>query len=82
MKFELVTPQKLFASLQASHVRAPGVEGDFGVLEGHMPFISNLRDGLIEVETKKGLIKFDIKGGFAEVTANSVTVLAQSAKQH
>ncbi len=80
MKFELVTPNKLEASFEATHVRAPGTEGDFGVLNGHMNLISTLRDGgEVEVTDEKGKVTtYIVGGGFVEVTADSVTVLAES----
>ena len=77
--FELVTPDKLLLSTQAVYVNAPGVEGDFGVLPGHMPFVSLLReDSVLSIndETDKTHV-FTISGGLAQVTATSVTILAE-----
>ena len=79
MKFELVTPEKLVVACEAAYINAPGIEGDFGVMDGHMPFVSPLRDGgVLEVRDTEGKeTTYTLKGGFAEVTATSVTVLAE-----
>lgn len=84
MKFELVTPEKLYTSLDAvSHVMAPGEEGDFGVLAGHMPLISTLRSGgEVKVDLENGKAEtFVVSGGFVEVTSGSVTVFAESVTE-
>ena len=78
--FELVCPEKLLLSADASMVVIPGAEGDFGVLVGHTPLISALRPGVIDVyvgDTVNGRIF--VAGGFAEVTGARCTVLAEEA---
>ena len=73
MKFELVTPQKLvFSADDVSYVQVPGVEGDFGVLPGHMPFISTLReDAPLSVRHHDGRVdKYIIHGGYVEVAGD------------
>jgi F-type H+-transporting ATPase subunit epsilon len=80
MKFDLVTPDKLFASMEnVQHVACPGTEGDFGVLQGHMPLISTLRPGrAVTVRDDKGKeTSYIVHGGFVEVTPTSVTILAE-----
>jgi len=81
LHFELVTPEKLIRSEDVHMVVVPGTEGDFGVLEGHAPFMSTIRDGAIQVYRVAGgqpeLIA--IKGGFAEVNGRGLTVLAEQA---
>jgi F-type H+-transporting ATPase subunit epsilon len=80
MKFELVTPDKLFTSMEGvQHVACPGTEGDFGVLKGHMPLISTLRPGgAVRVRDGRGKeVAYTVHGGFVEVTPTSVTVLAE-----
>ena len=82
MKFELVTPEKLFASLEdVAHVYAAGEAGDFGVLPGHMPLIATLREGgEVRVQDATGKeTAYTVHGGFVEVTPASVTVLAERA---
>ncbi len=80
-KFELVTPERMALSQDATQVLVPGVEGEFTVLPGHAPVISALRPGVIEVTLAEGAEKerIFVKGGFAEVDADRVTVLAERA---
>lgn len=80
-KFELVTPERMALSQDATHVLVPGVEGEFTVLAGHAPVISALRPGVIEVTLAEGggRERIFVKGGFVEVDADRVTVLAERA---
>jgi F-type H+-transporting ATPase subunit epsilon len=79
-KFELVTPERLLLSVEAGQVVVPGTEGDFTVLAGHAPVISTIRPGVIEVSLADSrTLRLFVKGGFAEVDANRLTVLAQRA---
>ena len=80
-KFELVTPERMALSQDATQVLVPGVEGEFTVLPGHAPVISALRPGVIEVTLAEGGEKerIFVKGGFAEIDADRVTVLAERA---
>ena len=78
--FELVSPEKLLLSVQAEQVVVPGEAGDFGVLPGHAPVISTLRNGIIEVTDGAGkLERIFVAGGFAEVGGDKLTVLAEEA---
>ncbi|MDO7840852.1 ATP synthase F1 subunit epsilon [Sphingomonas immobilis] len=81
LHFELVTPEKLIRSEEVYMVVVPGTEGDFGVLEGHAPVMSTIRDGAIEVYATQGAVPEHIivSGGFAEVNASGLTVLAEQA---
>ncbi|RZM35389.1 MAG: ATP synthase F1 subunit epsilon [Sphingomonas sp.] len=81
LHFELVTPEKLVRSEEVYMVVVPGTEGDFGVLEGHAPFMSTVRDGALQLfRTQGGAAEtIAIRGGFAEVNASGLTVLAESA---
>ena len=78
--FELVSPERLLLSEAVEMVVVPGSEGDFGVLPRHTPMISTLRPGLIRV-FESGAVKDSIfvAGGFAEVTPERCTVLADRA---
>src|SRR3990170_7445550 len=79
-KFELVTPERMVISQDASQVVVPGVEGEFTVLPGHAPVISALRPGVVNAtlaDTRK--VRVFVKGGLAEVGADRVTVLAERA---
>jgi F-type H+-transporting ATPase subunit epsilon len=79
LHFELVTPARLVRSEEVHMVVVPGTEGDFGVLEGHAPVMSTIRDGAIQVYKTEGGAPEEIKvqGGFAEVGENGLTVLAE-----
>ena len=77
---EIVTPTAIAFSGEASEVRAPGFLGEFGVLPGHAPLMSALRAGVIEVEgASDGPDRVYIAGGFAEVAADRLVVLAEEA---
>jgi F-type H+-transporting ATPase subunit epsilon len=82
LHFELVTPEKLVRSEAVYQVVVPGTEGDFGVLEGHAPFMSTVRDGELAIyKTEKGAPEtIRIEGGFAEVNEKGLTVLAEKAE--
>jgi F-type H+-transporting ATPase subunit epsilon len=79
LHFELVTPEKLVRSEEVYMVTVPGAEGDFGVLEGHAPVMSTIRDGELLVFRTQGAQPdaVAIRGGFAEVSARGLTVLAE-----
>jgi len=77
--FELVTPERLVFSGEASQVVVPGAEGDFAVLVGHAPFISTLRPGILEVTLPQGSQRLLVKKGVAEADPTRLTVLAQTA---
>ncbi|WP_271077456.1 ATP synthase F1 subunit epsilon [Aurantiacibacter sp. MUD61] len=79
LHFELVTPSKLVRSEDVHMVVVPGSEGEFGVLEGHAPFMSTIRDGAVQVYKTEGAEPESIvvKGGFAEVGEKGLTVLAE-----
>ena len=79
-KFELITPERMVLSADASQVLVPGFEGEFTVLPGHAPVISALRPGVVDAalaNTRK--VRVFVKGGLAEVDADRVTVLAERA---
>jgi F-type H+-transporting ATPase subunit epsilon len=78
--FELVSPEKLLFSGEVEQVDVPGAEGDFGVLAGHAPFVSTIRPGIITVHGASGEQKIVVLGGFAEVSAEGLTVLADVAE--
>lgn len=82
LHFELVTPEKLVRSEDVHMVVVPGSEGEFGVLEGHAPFMSTLRNG--EIAIYRGGMNVEperiaVEGGFAEVSERGLTVLAEKA---
>lgn len=78
-KFELVSPERVLLSVDAEQVVVPGAEGDFGVLVGHAPLVSTLRPGVLEVDLPGKKRRVFVKGGFAEVEPDRLTVLAERA---
>ncbi|GAA4038319.1 ATP synthase F1 subunit epsilon [Sphingomonas rosea] len=82
LHFTLVTPEKQVMSDDVHMVVVPGVEGEFGVMEGHAPFMTTLRDGALSVYRTAGGTPEQIRvsGGFAEVGDAGLTVLAESAE--
>ena len=81
LHFELVTPEKLLRSEEVYQVVVPGTEGDFGVLHGHAPFMSTIRDGNLAIykADKAEPEIVPVRGGFAEVNEKGLTVLAEQA---
>jgi F-type H+-transporting ATPase subunit epsilon len=80
IQFELVSPEKLLISRAVEMVVVPGSEGDFGALPGHAPLISEIRPGIIAVfEGGQVQERIFVAGGFAEVTNERCTVLAEQA---
>jgi F-type H+-transporting ATPase subunit epsilon len=80
IEFELVSPEKLLVSRPVEMVVVPGSEGDFGALPGHAPLISEIRPGVIAIfEGGQVQERIFVAGGFAEVTAERCTVLAEQA---
>ena len=78
--FELVSPERLVVSMPVDMVVVPGGDGDFGVLHGHAPLISTVRPGVIEIyEGREVSDRIFVAGGFAEVTNERCTVLAEAA---
>jgi len=78
--FELVSPERLLSSKPVDMVVVPGEEGDFGVLPGHAPLLSTVRPGVILVyEGREISDRIFVAGGFAEVTRERCTVLAEVA---
>ena len=82
VNFELVSPQRLLLSEAVDMVVVPGTEGDFGVLAEHAPLISTVRPGTITVYQGNAVTdRIFVAGGFAEVTTERCTVLAEEAER-
>jgi F-type H+-transporting ATPase subunit epsilon len=79
--FDIVSPERLLLSDEADMVTVPGTDGDFGVLAGHMPLISTLRPGVIDIRggAASGDSRFFVLGGFAEASPGKLTILAEDA---
>lgn len=80
-QLEIVTPERLVFSGEVVSLSAPGVEGGFGVLANHTPFMSALEAGVIRLEDALGVeARIAISGGFFEVSKNHAIVLAEAAE--
>ena len=77
--FDLVSPEKLLLSGEADMVTVPGTEGYMGVIAGHAPLVSTLRAGMIDVNVDGKDDRYFIRGGFAEINAGKITILADEA---
>jgi F-type H+-transporting ATPase subunit epsilon len=81
MKFELATPTRLVVSSEVDEVVAPGAEGYFGVWPGHAPFLTTLGAGEVTYRRGRNEQHLAVVGGFAEVTAERVIILAEHAER-
>jgi F-type H+-transporting ATPase subunit epsilon len=81
LHFELVTPDKLVMAEDVHMVVVPGTEGESGIMAGHAPYMTTLRNGEIAVYRAAGAQpeRIPVSGGFAEVSDKGLTVLAESA---
>ena len=77
--FSLVSPERELFAGEVDQVDAPGSEGDFGVLFGHAPFMTTLRPGEVVVRDGSSRRVFTLQGGFADVTPERFTLLAEQA---
>lgn len=77
--FDLVSPERLLLTEEADMVTVPGAEGYMGVMAGHMPLVSTLRAGMIDVQTDGRDRRFFIRGGFTEISPEKIVVLAEEA---
>src|SRR5258708_6791373 len=81
-QLDLVTPEKMLFSDQVRSVRAPGIEGSFGVLAHHAPLMTALAVGLVKVEHENGDLEYvATSGGFMEVRPDKVIILADTAER-
>ena len=82
LHFELVTPERLVRSDEVYMVVVPGTEGDFGVMAGHAPVMTTLKDAELKIYKSAGAQpeSISVSGGFAEVGDNGLTVLAESVE--
>jgi F-type H+-transporting ATPase subunit epsilon len=81
LHFSLVSPERELYSGDVDRVDAPGSEGNFGVLAGHAPFMTTLKEGRVHVHNEGGERVYDVRGGFADVTPQGLTILAESAEE-
>jgi len=81
LHFSLVSPERELFSGEVDQVDAPGSEGDFGVLAGHAPFMTALKEGRVTVYNENQKKVYDVRGGFADVTPEGFTILAEQAAE-
>lgn len=79
MQFDLVSPERRLASGQVTAVQIPGADGDMTAMADHAPTITTLRPGVLKTEGPDGSDEYVVTGGFAEISARGVTVLAERA---
>ncbi len=79
LNFELVSPERKLASTEADAVTIPGMSGDLTAMFNHAPFLTNLRPGYVVVRNGSSEEGYFVTGGFAEISDNAVSVLAEEA---
>ena len=79
VQFDLVSPERLLASVDAKEVQIPGAEGDMTALPDHAPLITTLRPGVLRVTSSEGEAEYVVTGGFAEISPKGISVLAERA---
>jgi F-type H+-transporting ATPase subunit epsilon len=79
LQFSLVSPERELFSGQVEQVDAPGVEGEFGVLPRHAPFMTVLKPGVVRIYENGKVTPVFVRGGFADVTPSGFTILAEEA---
>lgn len=79
VQFDLVSPERRLASFKAEQVQIPGAAGDMTAMAGHAPTITTLRPGVLRVSGPEGENEYVVTGGFAEITADGISVLAERA---
>ena len=79
MQFDLVSPERSLASGQASSILIPGADGDMVAMPDHAPVVTGLRPGMVVAEIDGGVQEYVVTGGFAQITVEGATVLADEA---
>ncbi|MGV6838978.1 MAG: F0F1 ATP synthase subunit epsilon [Planktomarina sp.] len=79
MQFDLVSPERSLASVQATEVQIPGADGDMTAMADHAPTLTTLRPGIVVVTAEDGQHEFVVSGGFAEISGKGVSILAEHA---
>lgn len=79
LQFDLVSPERKLASVEATAVQIPGMNGDFTAMPNHAPFLTTLRPGVVRVQSASGDKEYVVTGGFAEVSPTAATILAEQA---
>ena len=81
LRVEIVTPERAVFAAEATEVLVPGIDGELGILPGHLPLFTTIRVGAMTVKTvDDGDRVFVIEGGFAEILPHSVIILTDSCE--
>ena len=79
INFDFVSPEDSIVSSEVEMVLIPGIEGDAGILPNHSPFMTTLRQGIVEVTFEEGNVKrYLVEGGFADINQDKMTILAEN----
>ena len=79
IQFDLVSPERKLASLEASEIQIPGSDGDFTAMAEHAPILTTLKPGLLSVKVGNDLMEYIVTGGFVEISGSNASVLAEEA---
>ena len=80
INFDFVSPEASIVSSEVEMVLIPGIDGDAGILPNHSPFMTTLRQGIVEVTIEEGNVKkYLVEGGFADITQDKMTILAENS---
>ena len=79
MQFDLVSPERRLVSGKAKAVQIPGADGDMTAMPDHAPTVTTLRPGVLLVEMDGGTQEFVVTGGFAQISSEGTSVLAEEA---
>lgn len=79
IQFDLVSPERKLASVEALEIQIPGADGDFTAMAEHAPMLTTLRPGLLSVTTNNNVTEYIITGGFVEISGTNASVLAEQA---
>lgn len=79
MQFDLVSPERMLASFEASEIEIPGAEGDFTAMADHAALVTTMRPGVLKAKGASQTSEYVVTGGFVEVSATATSVLAENA---
>ena len=80
INFDFVSPEASIVSSEVEMVLIPGIDGDAGILPNHSPFMTTLRQGIVEVTFEEGNVKrYLVEGGFADIPQEKMTILAENS---
>ncbi|MBL4751675.1 MAG: F0F1 ATP synthase subunit epsilon [Amylibacter sp.] len=79
IQFDLVSPERKLASLEATEIHIPGSEGDFTAMADHAPLLTTLRPGMVKVVAGSVVTEYVVTGGFVEISGTTASVLAEHA---